>query len=407
MARFRYIYGAIEDVVIGKEESACIVRNSDGKSWRLIRLDEDASIKVNGEEVHLVCYLAQGDRIDLSDETETLRFSTRDASSSLEKELLSRRIRRLGIFSTVAASIIIVAFISLFKILGNDRQITRKDLVRYEESICKISVTRAEYQQVTLTEYGQQIATLDEVTLENQAGSGSGFFTTDGRLITARHCVEPWITDPDPLNNQDNAMIRWAAESETFNASPESSDSLFRRVISYCEVFCNGAKIHEFSTDTCRFSIENDLVRNLRGRLDPLYWRELGDINRPSSLGDIAVVQTNHRGKLAIASEDLMKSLKAERKAAHLGYEKDQTKINFESSKLKYDPIRKDSEIIRCLEHVSVEMAQGFSGSPVLVKEDGKFYVIGIVSKTKNASTSSFFSVPVTELVKTCLRWNE
>jgi hypothetical protein len=52
-------------------------------------------------------------------------------------------------------------------------------------------------------------------------------------------------------------------------------------------------------------------------------------------------------------------------------------------------------------------MVQGFSGSPALIKEKGKFYAIGVISKTKDSSTSSFFSVPVTELDKTSMRWKD
>ena len=109
----------------------------------------------------------------------------------------------------------------------------------------------------------------------------------------------------------------------------------------------------------------------------------------------------------ATADKEMMMNLKAERQVAHLGYEKTQSRMNFESSKLKYDPIKSGDEITRCLEHVSIEMVQGFSGSPALIKEKGKFYAIGVISKTKDSSTSSFFSVPVTELDKTSMRWKD
>lgn len=405
MARFRYIYGEYEDVLLGKHQTACIACNADGKTWRLIRLEEDAVIKVNGEDLHLVHYLSSGDRIDLGGEEETLRFAVRKDGSGDEVRQLRKRIRHIGIFSAAAVAII---FVTIFSILNREDRITREDVRICEESVCKISAVRAMYQQVTVTKDGIIAETLEEKSLDSQAGSGTGFFCEDGRFVTARHCVEPWITESDPLAAYtDDSMVRWAIESETFNASEQSSDSLFRRVITYCEIYSNGEIIHTFSTDTCRFSTENDLVRNLRGRLDPLYWRELGNISRPGSLGDIVMIQTSRKGKIYIADNEMMMNLKAERQIAHLGYEKTQSRMNFESSKLKYDPIKSGDEITRCLEHVSIEMVQGFSGSPALIKEKGKFYAIGVISKTKDSSTSSFFSVPVTELDKTSMRWKD
>jgi hypothetical protein len=93
MARFRYIYGEHEDVLLGKHQTACIACNADGKTWRLIRLEEDAVIKVNGEDLHLVHYLSSGDRIDLGGEEETLRFAIRKDGSGDEVETLIEYMR--------------------------------------------------------------------------------------------------------------------------------------------------------------------------------------------------------------------------------------------------------------------------------------------------------------------------
>ena len=78
MARFRYIYGEHEDVLLGKHQTACIACNADGKTWRLIRLEEDAVIKVNGEDLHLVHYLSSGDRIDLGGRRGDLAFRRKE-----------------------------------------------------------------------------------------------------------------------------------------------------------------------------------------------------------------------------------------------------------------------------------------------------------------------------------------
>lgn len=405
MLRFRYIYGEKEDVILGKSSAlACIVPNQDGKTWRLVRLDDEAEIEVNSEPLHLVHYLTPGDRIEM--EGETLRFGVRDDMSGHEFGKAYRRFRRTSVISASVAAIIALLVLALTVDLYRKREIRRDELAVFESSVCKISVVSIIYQEVEVGTDSSRIKTLGTMSLNSLGGSGTGFFCDDGRFLTARHCVEPWITEEDPLAENASKAAGWAAEAETFNICGSPSDSIYRRLVSVCEIY-RGKDVIRFRSDSCLFSTGNDLVRNLRGRLDPMYWRELGNVNRMSALGDIAAVQTGIKGEIAVADKELLNSLEAERQMGHLGYENSSTSLSFMTSTLKYNPEMNGSRIVRCLEHESIEMLHGFSGSPAIVRKGRRHYAVGIVSKTHDNSSSTFFSVPVSELENLKRRWTE
>lgn len=404
MARHGLIYGAEEDIILGQDsELACICANPDAESWRLVRLDEEADIRVNSEDVHLVHYLSKGDRIDINGETWRFAGAAKSNDGHAEEYV---RFKRMSIVSAISvAALALIVFFASYSIRSR-QPIHRDEIAAYENSICKFSVVQLIYQQVRIENDTTTIETLASYAPGSDSYAGTGFFCTDGRFITARHCVEPWIQVNDPLNEDKD--VRWAIEAETFNVYKAESDSVYRRVIAKCEIYDrNKEVIHTFLTDTCMFSIENDIVHNLQGRLEPKLWRSLGTINRASSLGDIVSVRTGIKGHLDIAGDELMNALKAERQVAHFGFEAASNEPRFMNSKLKYSPRVHNGQIIRCLEHECTEMVHGFSGSPAIIRHRGRYYAIGIVSKTHDNSNSTFFSVPVTELYKLKRRWAE
>lgn len=402
MPRYSHLYGAEEDIILGHDSDlACVSINPDGKSWRLIRLDDEADIKVNSEDLHLVYYLSVGDRIDINGEA--WRFAA--PKDTQDHEYV--RFKHLSVVSAISVAILAaVIFVVSYNIIS--RQPIHSDEINdYKGSICKFSVVRLVYQQVEITADTVCVETLEMLPMDGNSIAATGFISTDGYFVTARHCVEPWIKENDPLASDDPA-VRWAIETENFNVYESTTDSLYRRIIAECEVYDkNKEVIHTFLTDTCLFSIDNDLVYNLQGRIEPKLWRSLGTVGRASSLGDVVAVKTGLKGRISIAGDKIMHGLKADRQVAHYGYEGASNEANFTNSKLKYSPRIHKGEIIRCLEHECTEMVPGFSGSPAMIRHHGKYYAVGIVSKTHDRSSSTFFSVPVSEMKNLKRRWEE
>lgn len=383
--------------MIGDGPYGCIARNPDGVSWRLIRMDDDIDIRVNGKPLHIVHYLKHGDRITFGEEE--IIFNEDENRTEDIKRYYSK-FRKLVI--GLACSFVAITAILLI-MLGSD-DIRQWEISGLKQSICKIRVTDIIYQEVRLFDGTETVTALDSLFLAEETCSGTGFFDTDGNFITARHCVEPWIAVTDPLSESGNEYVRWAAEAETFNIL-HSDDSIYRRVISCCTIHMEDNDRHHFRTDTCLFSIENDVIRNLRGVNDELYWRELGHARWESALGDITVVRTGINGKIRIAEDDLLKDISQNTPAAHWGYESAAEEANFMTSRIKYPLVRKQGRISRCLVHSSKGIIQGFSGSPVLVRFKGQIHAIGIVSKNSENNSGTCYSVPVSEMKKVTERW--
>lgn len=383
--------------LIGDGPYACIVRNPDGVSWRLVRMDDDIEMLVNGKPLHMVHYLSHGDRITW-EEDEFIFTEENDKTEEVRKYY--SRFRKLVIGIACSFVAITAAFLLL---LGSD-DIRQWEISVMKQSICKISVTDIIYQEVRLINGTETMITLDSVYLAEGACSGTGFFDTKGRFITARHCVEPWIAAADPLSETGRADIIWAAEAETFNIL-EVDENVYRRVVSCCTIHEGEKEIHRFRTDTCLFSTEKDVIRNLRGVNDELYWRELGHEKWESALGDIAGVRTGIRGKIHVAGHEILRELAQNTPAAHWGYESASEEANFMNSRIKYPPVRRDGRITRCLVHSSEGIIQGFSGSPVLIRHKGRIHAVGVVSRNSGNNTGTCYSVPVCELDKLTERW--
>lgn len=390
------------DIRIGASEDgphACIARNPDGTSWRLIRMDDDADIRVNGEQLHIVHYLKDGERITIGENGTELTFSGDDSARDVKRYYA--RFRKL-LIGFACGCVAVTAL--LLMLLGSD-DIRQWEIAGHRQSICKISVTDIIYQEVRILDGQEEVMTLDSLFLAEGSCSGTGFFDTKGNFITARHCIEPWISSSDPLSEMSRKEILWAAEAETFNILNASDTPAYRRVISYCTIHKDGKEIHRFRTDTCRFSTEKDVIRNLRGVNDELYWRELGHARWESALGDIASVATGIKGHIHIAGREVLESLSQNAPAAHWGYESASEDANFMTSRIKYAPTRKGGRITRCLVHSSKGIIQGFSGSPVLVRHNGRIHAAGIVSKNSENNSGTCYSVPVSELEKLTERW--
>ena len=382
--------------LLGDGPYACMVRNPDGVSWRLVRMDDDIDMKVNGKPLHIVHYLRHGDRITWGEE----EFIFTEGTGSEEAGKYFSRFRKLVI--GLACGFVAITTILLL-LLGSD-DIRQWEMAGLKQSICKISVTDIIYQEVRITNGMKTVTAIDSVFLAEGSCSGTGFFDTKGNFITARHCVEPWIAVTDPMSEYGRPGVAWAAEAETYNIL-EADESTYRRVVSCCTIHEGDREIHRFRTDTCMFSIERDVIRNLRGVNDELYWRELGHEKWESALGDIAGIRTEIRGKIHVAGREILDELSQNTPAAHWGYESSSEEANFMTSRIKYPPVRKHGMISRCLVHSSDGIIQGFSGSPVLVRHNGRIHAAGVVSRNSGNNTGTCYSIPVSELNKLAERW--
>lgn len=385
-------------------EYAAFILNDDKTSWRIVRLDHSTDIFINEERLHLVHYLSKGDKIRIDGQESEMVFTPISEDKVLDAKHLADRLKW---YIITPLSLLVVMVIALLLWIIPSQEINDDDINQHKGSIYKISTVSVMYQEVDIRGGKKAVTTIDSLVLNNRP-TGTAFLTSDGKFITARHCVEPWLSVFNPLEEiEDNSVSLWAAEAETFNILNEQ-DSIFRRVITINEIFANNTIIYTFSSDTCYYNCINDRIMNVRGVFDPLYWRDLGWINDKGALGDIIYLNTSLRGSIELANDELLNALEESSVFLHWGYESDAPQAHGSRSLLKYEISRgPNEEILKVMEHRDFELPHGFSGSPVFAKFDNKVYVVGIMSKSKIGYGTTCFSIPITQINQAEKRWGE
>ena len=220
---------------------------------------------------------------------------------------------------------------------------------------------------ITITNEGQA----QRVDL-NQA-IGSGFMLNDGRFVTARHVVEPWVFPSGP---EDELMI-------SINMLQEMGAQVVAR---YRAVSPSGSSISFTNRD---FTIDRST--------DEMYKLDLADggqaIIRMAQLNytDWAKLNTGYSGGLAFdaaLSRSLTSRTQLEVLGFPLGMAASAGNPIYGNCIVGADGLQEGVILItaRNFEH-------GNSGGPVFVQKDGRYYVIGIISAGKGDAIG--FIVPI------------
>ena len=282
-----------------------------------------------------------------------------------------------------ACIIISMLFIVAFSVLINNniqKYRINKILDELNYSVFRITVDSVYYLQRSIDENGAMaFDTIGSFSYENDGAgaiSGTAFLVGDSQcmLVTARHCIEPWLNDttinhavyPEDLVE---GPVRWAFEAETTN---QLADSNLRLVTSVCKILHgedeHAAQTKFRSTDFVIDDTRDDIV-DKGGFLHPCYWRNIWRRNAESrmTLGDIAYtlcdncLETNTT--LSLADEQfLTENLTNGAKVYFLGFpERDEIYYEY-----KEGLVKKNFVVGEQLHH-GVELSHGFSGGPVVV----------------------------------------
>jgi pSer/pThr/pTyr-binding forkhead associated (FHA) protein len=217
---------------------------------------------------------------------------------------------------------------------------------------------------------GVYYLTMDSIVLEGNGlstsfpvgGSGSGFLLSDGRFITARHCIEPWSY--------------YAADDETMLLLNYTVNNLDCKITHYLTATSsNGTKIRLTNHDF-KWTNKNDKKYEATIEGQPAL---LTQVNLPDS-EDWASAKLSKMpsGGLSFdASES--SQLVVSSKVFALGFPHG---IGAEDSKPLYSEmtVARDGLHNGRIEISGRSFDKGNSGGPVFVEKNGKFEVIGIVS---------------------------
>ncbi len=388
---------------LADETFAVIAR--DGEGWVLIPMSDFVDTRVNGTKVELAQGLSNGDRISFSEGRQELVFNVHhdhryDPSKGNVRIPASMSMR-------VIAALVLLPII-LFGVLGwifyrnssADEERTRL-LDEASKAVVQISVDSVYYCRIV----GNDTTVLDAysyIVSEKHAISGTAFLTTDSLLVTARHCVEPWLNTAEAVGGSVDSIeslpVIWAIQAETYNQTHECDTTY--RVFALCELFRGekgtepwGPKIG--SWQMCYDSSRDDIV-DLGTFTEDRYWRSITRHNARTDmmLDDIACCRVGEAGTIALAlPEELPRLLPIGAEIYFMGY----PDYNITGFEIKEGRVRLPYNEGDVIAHDG-GLYHGYSGGPTLVVDGDEVKAVGVISVTDNTGGNRMYSVPVSEL---------
>lgn len=393
---------------------AAILPLPNDRGWYVTRKTDYYDISVNDTPLHIARELKQGDRITfcIGGQTTTLLFDVCEGDYDDSTGIVYKSQKGSSRTTMVAFALGIVALMAVIWALFIGQQkhldLAHADLSQYEQSIYHITTDSVELLCDTVIDGQRQIISLEHLALENNE-AGTCFLTDSGLFVTARHCIEPWITDEqwDGLDwsASMSAAVRLANIAETHNREGYGATYSVRAH----SIVSRGLEHYHFhSNDFCMNKSRDQVVRLGTDR-NPIYYRTIIPLatRRDMELGDFAYVPAPDgiKGNISLCTkQDLLTFEQQAYKAiVAIGYPvNDNATVDVISQVLgtcQHIEFGTDSLPIGCIQ-MSAPVNKGNSGGPILAYVGRELKAIGIVSKSDaRAQQGLFWAVPTTEVV--------
>ena len=381
------------------EYYASILLNEDGKSWRIIKRSQHIDISIDGKgEIGYAHQLADGDNIHFSNQQMGLCFHTH-YDNQYDKDKQNNVWQWAIIGSLGLLALIVLAFS-----LGNrQNSICYNDVETLEENIYYIKIDSI---RRLLVISGEEKPIPPTKVLEGETPTGTAFLTTDGRLITARHCVEYWVGTNLSLTTQisdldEDDIVRWAIETETFNQLQEEDSLKYLQVFFSVYDFLGNKKFSSNSTDKhIHINKDKDGIFLLADFSQNYYWRTIRPYytDRQMELGDILWIDSfPEHGKVTIANKKQLGKIKNGTRLMVCGYP--MTGVGDKRMTSTEGVIRRSTSIESENLFFEANINHGFSGGPILTKIGNDIVAIGVVSRVDSISSGLYkWGVPVSEM---------
>lgn len=389
-----------EDAVI-----AVVEKRADDKGWKLIPISpyREHEVRVNGIRVDYVHFLNDGDHIAFEGQRQELTFTIREDDQYTTNEIMTLQKKKtdLPLILWMTALTLLFGFIGLYHFYTCD--ITDNMIEKAKASVFKIQVD-----QIQLVSIDKGDTIVHKSFIPKDAISGMAFLTTDSLLVTARHCIEPWlnVSNHIQLDTIDcpREDVKYALTSVTHEIM---GDSVEWKTISHCSIYqLVPEKKFLFSVKSSEFQINDsrDQIVEYGDYTHHYFWRSISVRPRRTDmmLGDFAYMHIKAKGSIHVASKKTMKKIcsSMSRQIAILGCpetEIDPDQIETAKDELRKFPSFTNGYTSSVISH-NGQIKPGFSGGPVLTKLGFRWYVIGIVSVTDRKNDNRCYSVPVTEI---------
>ncbi|MBO4906953.1 MAG: trypsin-like peptidase domain-containing protein [Bacteroidaceae bacterium] len=403
-----------ESSTLEPQTYATVVPYDDGKGWFIVKRTDSLEVAVNGKPVGIAHDLHDDDEISFYDGTQhtTLRFQTfQDGDYDPRQGIIFKPANSSHRAYIVLIATIIIAAVTAFLLWP--RTSTPHSLAGIEQdyasSIYHITTDSVYLLRDTIIDGNREQQIVSAIELARPE-AGTCFLTREGLLVTARHCIEPWIQDEDWNGMADTETmspeLRLATYAETQNrlTGTEAFTLRARNVVS------RGIVRHTFySTDFC-MNKSRDKVVCLGSDENPIYWRTIFPIaqRRDMELGDFAYLNVTDilgQGDIATADINDLKQLSHQRdkQIAVVGYPVSDNGADVVSCVMgncQALEFTDDSTALRGCLQMSAAINKGNSGGPIFAYIGDSIRAVGIVSKGDGtAQQGLFWAVPMSEVL--------
>ena len=390
------------------ERYATIVENEDGESWRLIQRSEHVRAQIAGMGgFGYVHQLHDGDVITFDGQRVELEFHTHfDSNYGKAGILIEQHTNKRMLYGVVGAFIAILVVFSFLFYNQRSKEIDYEDLNKYLSSIFIIRVDSVQWIEVSGNDTTLIKPTL---TMDGCSTAGTAFLTTNGKLITARHCIEYWIGEDFDLTTnvkslKDNDIRKWAIFQEKFMRERESNDtSQFLKVyFSICGDQLPDDPVYSFTSIDSNVHFSPKIAAfQITDFEEDYYWQTVRPhfVDHEMELGDIAYIDVDTTGNIELADSASIAQLDQSSMIAILGYPNNESgkRATYGKGQIKEnrsDTIRRvNPDLI-----FEANITHGFSGGPVFIRANHKIVVAGVVSKIDTDNGIFKKAVPVTEI---------
>lgn len=411
------------DIRIGNESQyedaviAVIEKRDDEKGWKLISVSpyKEHEVRINGTPINHVHFLSEGDRIAFGGLRQELTFSIRGDGmyNSTGIVAIGRRNNRSVIAWLVLVSLALVGF-ALLQL--HSRPMSERMIESAKQSVFQIKVDSVQLMAC----YGDSTVICRTANLKDEYGTA--FLTTEGYLVTARHCIEPWLNLPEGTRLDTSCKatplhIRMALEAVTRNVIAENEDDSTRwKMVSYCSLRkpeVSDSILLRISSTEFIMDDSRDHIMEFGDFEHQYFWRSIKV--RPHRtdmmLGDIAFLpkaseSLHQTGTIKMASKEELTELchKVNRDLIIVG----RMANNTESKQLQSPKAHLMLQITEAncrdgypdivIAHDG-NISHGFSGGPVMTRQGLLGWrVIGVVSVTDQNNDNWYYSVPISEV---------
>lgn len=381
---------------------AKIVETEDGSPC-IVRVSKFIPLRLSGREVHYLHHLSDKDSIEVGDLEPRISFRV-EPGAQPPQTLVRRGLSRRGL----AVAIIALALLFGSALWWVMRMSSRDQLSDEMLSAAQASLYRIQVDSLFLFEGDSLVETYAYPT----PPAGTAFLTTDSLLVTARHCIEPWlnavsVADIPDLASNENPAVRLAARAETHNqlaAEDEAQMSLLSGIT------LTDSRGREFRVRSSAFAVNRsrDEIIELGPYDTDLFWRNIQARYGRSDmmLGDAVACRMSRPGAIELADSALLASELRPRSALNfLGFPVTQGRD--ETAELETDVLRQplarsvdDPSAFFMLAHGG-RLSPGYSGGPVLMLSPSGargFVAVGLVSVLDHTNGHRSYSVPSTEI---------